>query len=84
MREKLKTLAQLAMPVDGGPGLRRLLLASGSACALVVAGAFALGAMCVLFVALASIYLIATRVLGIDVKFDPQAFYEKYAPRASA
>jgi hypothetical protein len=79
MKEKLKTLAHLATPVEGRPGLGKALLAGGSAIAIVCAGAAALTAAAVMLAAIFVIYLIATRVLGLKLEFDPKAFYDKYA-----
>ena len=81
MKEKLRTLAQLATPTTGRPGVGRLLLAGGSALALVGAGALAIAAFAVLLGALLSIYLITTRILGIKLELDPKTFYERFAAR---
>jgi hypothetical protein len=80
MRGHIKTLAQLATPPEG-TRIGKLIIAGGSTVALLWLGGVALGAFFTLLAALAAIYLIATRVLGLDVKFDPQAFWEQYAQR---
>ena len=77
----MRTLAQLAMPSEGN-GLGKLIVAGASAFALLWLGGLAIGAFFTLLAALGAIYLIATRVLGLDVKFDPRAFWEQYAARA--
>jgi hypothetical protein len=81
MKEGIKTLAQLATPVEGGR-FGKLLIAGGSTVALLWLGGVALAAFFTLLAALAAIYLIATRVLGLDVKFDPRAFWEQYSQHA--
>ena len=78
MNEKWRTFAALATP-DGRPGLGRVLLAGSSALVLAVAGSVALVSLAVLLAALSAIYLIVTRVLCIELKLDPRAFWEQAA-----
>jgi hypothetical protein len=84
MNQKLKTLAQLATPQGGGGAVIKLIVASGSVLVMVGAAALAAAAFAVLVAALAAIYLIATRILGIELAIDPRAFAQQYAARASA
>ncbi len=79
MKEKLKTLAALATPDGDRPGVGRVLVAGASALVIAVAGGVAVVAFGLLLAALLTIYLIATRVLGIELAIDPKAFYERFA-----
>jgi hypothetical protein len=78
-----KTLTQLATPAAGRSRGGKLLVGGASLVVLGCAVGVAMAALGALLAALAAIYLIATFVLGIDLAFDPRAFYEKFAaPRS--
>jgi|SRR5579883_1004369 len=78
-------LALLTPPSTNGRGaIARIALAGGTVAAMGLAAAIGVVAFGALLCAVAVIWFLATRVLGIEIDFDPRAFYEQMQRQAAA
>ena len=68
-------LARVLVPASTGSPITKTALLAATICGVAASGAVAIAALGLLLLALTAIYWLLTRVLGLELGIDPEAFF---------